>query len=94
MIHVHRLNNQPIVINAELIDVIEPHGTETLIGLATGNRIVVTESIDQVLERVYAYRRHVNQSGGNPLPPFLKLPSDVESLTAPEGGDKGGSPCR
>lgn len=51
MIHLTRLNNQPLVVNADLIKFIE-NAPDTVITLLTGEKIVVRESVDEVLRRV------------------------------------------
>ena len=67
MITVHKLNGTPLVINAELIESLEP-GQETVISLATGNRYLVRESADLIVEKVVEYRRQVNAQGvANPI---------------------------
>ena len=58
MIKVHRLNGFEISINAELIEFVEST-PDTSISLATGNRIIVRETVDEVLEKVTDYRRKV-----------------------------------
>ena len=62
MIKLHKLNGGEIVINAELIENLEP-GRETVVSLATGNRFIVRESADEVTSKVLEYRRAVNTSG-------------------------------
>jgi flagellar protein FlbD len=51
MIHLTRLNNQPLVVNADLIKFIE-NAPDTVITLLTGEKIVVRESVEEVLRRV------------------------------------------
>jgi flagellar protein FlbD len=79
MIHLHRLNSAEIVVNAELIESIESHGTETVLSLATGNKIVVTESVTEVIQKTIEYKKTVF-AGASYLPEFLR-------------GEKGGSTC-
>lgn len=62
MIKLHRLNGAEIVINAELIECLEP-GQQTCVILATGNRFLVTETAEDITERIVAYRRKVNAEG-------------------------------
>jgi flagellar protein FlbD len=93
MIRVHRLNGSELVLNAELIDSIESHGVETVISMVTGNRLLVTESVDRVIELTVQYRRSVYSEAGY-VPAFLKKPSEVECRTGPEGRGQGGAPCR
>ena len=59
MITVHKLNGSSVVINAELIESLEP-GPQTVIALATGNRFVVRESADEITAKVLEYRQKVN----------------------------------
>ena len=79
MIRLHRLNGQEVVVNAELIESIEPHAN-TVICLVTGNRILVTESVTEVIGHVVNYRKAVND-GSSKLPALLRR----------EEGDK--KPC-
>jgi len=62
MIKLHKLNGSEVVVNAELIESLEP-GQETVVSLATGNRFIVRESADEVTQKVLEYRRQVNVSG-------------------------------
>lgn len=62
MIKLHKLNGQEIVINAELIETLEP-GPETVVHLATGNKIPVSEKTDEVISKVVEYRKTVNSTG-------------------------------
>ena len=73
MIRLHKLNGGEIVINAELIESLEP-GPQTAISLATGNRFLVRESADEVTQKVLEYRRAVNASGKavNPIAGYEK----------------------
>ncbi|MBI5210301.1 MAG: flagellar FlbD family protein [Elusimicrobia bacterium] len=63
MIHVHRLNGAEMVVNAELIESLEPGHQQSLICLATGNRIVVRESAEEVVQKVVEYRRKIHAEG-------------------------------
>ena len=62
MIVLHRLNGQEIVVNAELIETLEP-GPQTVIHLATGNKVTVNEKADEIVSKVVEYRKSVNASG-------------------------------
>lgn len=70
MIRLHRLNGQEVIVNAELIESVEAH-VDTVIGLATGNRMVVKEPVSEVIQRVVDYRKTVYVSASY-LPEFLK----------------------
>ncbi len=56
MIKLTRINNAPIVINSDLIEYIEAI-PDTMITLTTGQKIMVLEGVDDVVERVKDFRR-------------------------------------
>jgi len=56
MIELTRLQNQKIIINAELIEFIE-ETPDTMISTTTGKKVMVKESVAEVIERVIVYRR-------------------------------------
>ena len=59
MIPVTRLNGDQITLNAELIETVETR-PDTLLTLTTGNRIMVRESVEDIIERVVDYRQRIN----------------------------------
>ena len=68
MITLHKLNGLPVVVNAELIETLEP-GPQTLVHLATGNKLTVAEKADEIVAKVVEYRKSVN-SAGKPVNPI------------------------
>ena len=62
MVKLTRLNQNQIVINAEMIEFVEAI-PDTIVTLASGKKLMVTESVDEVIDKVIAYRR----SCGEPL---------------------------
>ncbi|GIW95083.1 MAG: flagellar protein FlbD [Pirellulaceae bacterium] len=56
MIKLTRLDNEPFVLNADLIRYIEAR-PDTFITLVTGERLVVRESMDEVMERAIRYQQ-------------------------------------
>jgi flagellar protein FlbD len=56
MIRVTRLGGEPLILNADLIQYVEAR-PDTFITLTTGERLVVTESMDEVLRRAVAYQQ-------------------------------------
>jgi len=58
MIRLTRLNNQALTVNSDLIKFVE-QSPDTLITLVTGEKIVVRESVEEVLARVIEFRRAV-----------------------------------
>ena len=55
MIRVRRINNKEFVVNSELILFIE-ETPDTVITLTTGQKIVVADSVDDVINKVIDYR--------------------------------------
>lgn len=62
MIKLHKLNGVEIVVNAELVETLEG-GPETVVHLATGNKLTVTEKPDDIISKVVEYRKAVNSAG-------------------------------
>ncbi|HTU40743.1 MAG TPA: flagellar FlbD family protein [Candidatus Aquilonibacter sp.] len=58
MIRLTRLNNQSFIVNCDLIKFVE-QSPDTLITLTSGEKIVVRENAEQVLQRVISFRRSV-----------------------------------
>lgn len=58
MIQLTRLNNNPLIINSDLIKWIE-NAPDTVLTLVTGEKIVVLESNQQVLEKIVEFRRRI-----------------------------------
>jgi uncharacterized protein YlzI (FlbEa/FlbD family) len=79
MIHLTRLNGNPLVVNSELIKYAES-SPDTMLTLLNGEKIVVLESCEEVVNRTIAYRARVlNQT----VPPILGRPPSAESALAP-----------
>ena len=58
MIQLTRLNGQPLIINSDMIKLIE-NAPDTVISLVNGEKFVVREPGEQVLERIVQFRRRV-----------------------------------
>ena len=56
MIKLTRLDGEPFVLNADLIRFVESR-PDTFITLTSGDRLVVTETMDEVLERTVRYQQ-------------------------------------
>lgn len=59
MIELHRLQKQMVVINADLIEFVEST-PDTMICTTTGKRILVLETVDEVVEKVVQYKRRIS----------------------------------
>lgn len=55
MIKLHRLNGEPVIINAELIETVESV-PDTKIVLISNNQFIVKESPDEVADKILEYR--------------------------------------
>lgn len=62
MIRLTRISHSPIVLNADLIQSIEST-PDTVITLTSGQKVMVRESPEDVVNRVVAYRRRLQQAG-------------------------------
>ncbi len=77
MIQLTRLNNHPLAVNSDLIKFVE-QAPDTVITLVTGEKIVVRENAQEVLDRVVQFRRSVLQGimlwwdNRSALPPVLE----------------------
>jgi len=56
MIKLTRLGGEPLVLNADLILYVESR-PDTFLTLTTGERLVVTESMEEVVRRAVAYQQ-------------------------------------
>lgn len=56
MIKVTRINDAPLVINADLIEFVEA-SPETIVCLTTGKKIMVKQTIDEIIDRVADFKR-------------------------------------
>lgn len=57
MIKLTRLGGEAFILNADLIKYVEAR-PDTYVSLTTGERIVVTESPDEVVRRALEYQQH------------------------------------
>src|ERR1700686_2571316 len=60
MIQLTRLNNSPLIVNSDLVKFVE-QSPDTVITLVNGEKILVREKADEVLNRIVEYRRSVLQ---------------------------------
>lgn len=58
MISVTRLNHHAILLNSDLIKTVES-SPDTVISLVHGEKIIVLEPMEEILDRVIAFRRKV-----------------------------------
>jgi flagellar protein FlbD len=58
MIRLTRINHVPLVLNSDLIEHVEIT-PDTVIAMTSGQKFMVLESADEVIERVIAFRRTI-----------------------------------
>jgi len=58
MVKLTSLDGREISVNAELVETVEAK-PDTTITLTTGNRILVREKVDEVIEKIMKYRREI-----------------------------------
>lgn len=58
MIRITRLNGSELVVNADMIEFIQAN-PDTVISLVSKRKLVVKESIEELIEKVVEYRRKV-----------------------------------
>ena len=58
MIVLTRPNGQPVMLNCDLIESVERDG-DTIVTLTTGNTVVVREPLDEIEQKVVAFKRKI-----------------------------------
>lgn len=76
MIKLTRIDGEPFVLNAEMIRYVEKR-PDTFITLTTGERIIVGESMDEVVDRAIRYQQQKH---------WMPMPS--HTITSPSTLDK------
>lgn len=78
MIELTRLNNRPLVVNSDLIKFIE-NTPDTVLTLVSGEKVVVSESCQAVIEKVIEFRRKtlygLNSSPDAPAAESARVPA-------------------
>jgi flagellar protein FlbD len=77
MIRLTRLNQRPLVLNSDLIEFIE-NAPDTVITLVTGDKLVVRESVDEIMDRIVEFRHRLLPTS------FAILPKILDSQEAAE----------
>ena len=60
MIELHRLNGTALIVNCELIKFIEST-PDTVITLTTGEKMMVLDALDEVVQKATEYRKRLYQ---------------------------------
>jgi len=72
-----RLNKRPVVVNSDLIKFVEDT-PDTVVTLVSGEKLVVKETVAQVLEKIMRYRRRLMVCPDGPGPPDTTLSASAE----------------
>jgi flagellar protein FlbD len=62
LIALTRLNHKEVVLNSDLIEIIETT-PDTVITLTTGQKLMVLESSDEVVDRIVTFRQMILKPG-------------------------------
>ena len=65
MIALRRLNNEPIMVNPDLIESLEAT-PDTVVTLTSGNKLLVRDSMDEVREKIIEFKRRIHGPAGEP----------------------------
>jgi flagellar protein FlbD len=87
MIQLTRLNNQPLMINSDLIKFVEK-APDTVLTLVNGEKVIVLESAEAVLEKIIAFRRSIMSDA----PPPTSMPALAGSSAVPPALPKESQP--
>jgi len=60
VIRLTRINRQPIVLNSELVEHLEST-PDTVITMTSGQKLIVLESSDEVVERIIEFRKDLTE---------------------------------
>lgn len=66
MIQLTRLNHVPLIVNSDLIEHVEVT-PDTVVALTTGQKFLVLESAEDVVEKVIQFRKAILNAAGCPL---------------------------
>jgi flagellar protein FlbD len=78
MIRLTRLNQRPLVLNSDLIEFIE-NAPDTVITLVTGDKLVVRESADEIMDRIVEFRHRLLPTSFAVLPTVLNSQETTDS---------------
>lgn len=87
MIRVTRLNRTPLILNSDLIEHIETT-PDTVIALTSGQKYMVLETTDEIVERVVSFRRSLlrHQPAHSTSVPCARQPGSLATGEPPSNG--------
>jgi len=84
MIYLTRLNKVRVVVNSDLIKFVE-ETPDTVVTLVSGEKIVVTEAVGEVVEKIIGFRRRLMCCPEGPRPPEAITSAPAEDNENTEG---------
>ncbi|MCL2604358.1 MAG: flagellar FlbD family protein [Defluviitaleaceae bacterium] len=61
MIIVTRINDRDVLVNCDQIELVE-EAPDTTITTMSGKRVIVRETVDEVMEKIIAYKQKINKT--------------------------------
>lgn len=86
MIQLTRLNNQPLMVNSDLIKFVE-NAPDTVLTLVSGEKIVVLESTDAVLQKIVAFRQSILSGAAPSVPSAADANPTASTSPQPAAGE-------
>ncbi len=71
MILLTRLNRVPLVVNSDLIEHIEVT-PDTVVALTTGQKILVLETAEEIIDKVVRFRRRILSGDSDPTAAVMR----------------------
>ena len=92
MIQLTRLNRSSVTVNSDLIKFIE-QSPDTVITLANGEKLLVRETTDEILDRIVKFRRSIvhGHDAKNAATELALNPEVLDSPSGTSSGKAGGS---
>jgi flagellar protein FlbD len=79
MIRLTRINRVPLVLNSDLIEHLEVT-PDTVIAMTTGDKFMVLESADEVIQKVIEFRRSI----ADRVPPIVDSGEQIQAQSNQE----------
>ena len=61
MVLLTRINDRDVLVNADQIELIE-EGPDTTISTTTGKKVIVRDTVEEIIEKIVAYKRRINKA--------------------------------
>jgi flagellar protein FlbD len=65
MIALRRLNNQPIMVNPDLIETLEAT-PDTVVTLTNSNKLIVRDTMDEIRDKIVEFKRRIHGPDAQP----------------------------